>query len=119
MLCQSLPCPVAELLQGHLQVCRTKGVAVEMLFMVPADGGTTDCTVDVMAAAWTRAEAAFFHLSVTIVHGASKVSFDALASTLLQRFTRQQQLAVHLQVQMICIDANFGCPALDEQGSDG
>jgi hypothetical protein len=57
---------------------------------------------DALAAAWEAAEAAFPHLSVTIVQGASKLSFDCLASTLLQRFARQPQLAVSLQVRWSC-----------------
>ena len=38
---------------------------------------------------------------MTIVQGASKLSFDCLASTLLQRFARQPQLAVSLQVELL------------------
>jgi hypothetical protein len=73
---------------------------------------------DALAAAWEAAEAAFPHLSVTIVRGASKLSFDCLASTLLQRFAGQPQLAVSLQVGwwmpciLACMSWAFALPVL-------
>jgi len=78
-------------------VCRSKGVRLEVLLLEAAPAGSS---TDALAAAWGAAEAAFPHLSVTIVPAplASKLSFAGLASTLLQRFASQPQLAVNLQV---------------------
>ena len=84
-----------------VQVCRSKGVHVELLFMAAGQEGSggDDAAADAAAAAWQAAEAAFPHLSVTVVRGASKASFDALASTLAQRYAAQPALAVSLQVR--------------------
>ena len=53
-----------------------------------------------LAVGWAPAEAAFPHLSVTLVRQASALSFRALTSTLLQRCCAgwQQPLGVALQV---------------------
>lgn len=81
------------------QVCRSKGVSIELLFLVPEDKDGTQpgcAAADTLTAAWQAAESAFPHLSVTVVRGASKVSFDALGSTLLQRYVPRRRLAVSL-----------------------
>jgi hypothetical protein len=88
---------------NHLQVCRTKGVHVELVLMAVdqqagshARSGAPEEQLEALAAAWQAAESAFPHLSVTIVGGASVASLHCLASTLLQRFMVAPQLAVSL-----------------------
>lgn len=79
------------------QVCRGKGVHIEMVFMAAAaaeEGG--DAAVEALAAAWGAAETAFPHLTVTVVPSASRLSFDALVSSLQQRWAAPAQLAVSL-----------------------
>lgn len=101
------------------QVCRSKGVRVELVVLsaeheaapaLAASGdddastpgsstsGSGSAALEAVAAAWAAAEAAFPHLSVSLVPGASKLSFDQLTGTLLQRFAVQPRLAVNLQV---------------------
>lgn len=55
-------------------------------------------TLEALAAAWSAAEAAFPHLTVSLVPHASKLSLDQLAGTLLQRFAGQMHPMVNLQV---------------------
>jgi hypothetical protein len=133
LCCIILPrLPVLSRLPVCPQVCRGKGVQMELVLMQAAQqaqqgqqqeqeggGDASDAQAataaaaaaaevdasDARAAAWEAAEAAFPHLSVTIVQGASKLSFDCLASTLLQRFAGQPQLAVNLQVGRLMASA--------------
>lgn len=72
---------------------------IVLLEITPAPGCAA---TDAQAAAWTAAETAFPHLSVTIVQGASRLAFSALASTLLQRYAPQPALEVSLQVRSPC-----------------
>ena len=94
------------------QTCKAKGVRVELVLMDagggggggPPDGSThlagASTHLEAMAAAWGAAEAAFPHLSVTLVPHASKLSLAALASNLLQRAARTQPLPVSLQFRV-------------------
>lgn len=81
-----------------LQFCRSKAVRLELVLLETAVEPGSAAT-DALAAAWAAAEAAFPHLSVTVVQGAGQLTFSALASTLLQRCAPQQALAVSLQVR--------------------
>ncbi|PSC68125.1 hypothetical protein C2E20_8288 [Micractinium conductrix] len=95
-----------------LETCKAKGVRVELVLMDagggggggPPDGSThlagASTHLEAMAAAWGAAEAAFPHLSVTLVPHASKLSLAALASNLLQRAARTQPLPVSLQFRV-------------------
>lgn len=82
------------------QLCRGKGVHIELLFMSAAEaaegGGGGDAAADALAAAWGAAEASFAHLSVTVVPGASRLSFEGLATSLLQRWAPPPALPVSL-----------------------
>ncbi len=64
---------------------------------------SSDAALEALAAAWSAAEAAFPHLTVTLVPHASKLSLDQLAGALLQRFAGQQRLMVNLQVRRLCL----------------
>jgi hypothetical protein len=87
-------------------MCRSKGVHVELMFLDAGDehtsgngnGSNDSAAAEALAAAWQPAEAAFPHLSVTVVRGACKATFDALGSALLQRCVRLTPTAVSLQV---------------------
>ena len=59
-----------------------------------ADGG--DAAAEALAAAWGAAEAAFPHLAVAVVPGASRLSFEGLATSLLQRWAPPPALPVAL-----------------------
>lgn len=63
-----------------------------------APSSSSDAALEALAAAWSAAEAAFPHLTGTLVPHASKLSLDQLAGALLQRFVGQQRLTVNLQV---------------------
>lgn len=58
--------------------------------------GALEARLEGLAAAWRAAEAAFPHLRVTLVGGATAASLHCLGSTLLQRFMSAPQRAVSL-----------------------
>lgn len=65
-----------------------------------AVASSSSSTLEALASAWSAAEAAFPHLTVTLVPHASKLSLDQLAGTLLQRFAGQAHPMVNLQVRL-------------------
>ncbi|KAL4427862.1 hypothetical protein ABPG75_001951 [Micractinium tetrahymenae] len=83
-------------LYASFEFCRSKGVRLELVLLETAAECGSAAT-DALAASWAAAEAAFPHLSVTIVPRASRLTFSALASTLLQRYAPQPPLTISLQ----------------------
>lgn len=74
---------------------------VVLLLADPDEGGVAggEQAAAALADGWGAAEAACPHLTVTLVRGASKLSFDALAGSLMQRLVAQPALDVSLQVE--------------------